>query len=50
MTGRSAVPFLNSSARTSARPQTHEPGEKKQDGGLNVQGGIGAERGKQNVE
>lgn len=42
--------FLNSSARTSARPQTHEPGEKKQDHGLNTQGGIIVERGKHNME
>lgn len=34
-TGRSAAPFLSSSARTSARPQTHEPGWKRQDDGLN---------------
>lgn len=46
MTGRSGVPFLNSSVHTSARPQTHEPGEKKQDDGVNTQGGNGA----QNVE
>lgn len=44
MTGRSAAPSLNSSARTSARRQTHEPGEKEQDGGLNTRGGVGAER------
>lgn len=44
MTGRSVTPTLNSSAQTSARPQTHEPGEKKQDGGLNTHGGFGAER------
>lgn len=48
--GRSVARFLNSSARTSVHPQTHEPGEEKQDGGLNTRGGISAEKGKQNVE
>lgn len=44
MRGRSVARSLKSSARTSARPQTHEPGENKQDGGLNTQRGIGAQR------
>lgn len=45
MTGKSGALFLNNSACTSARPQTHEPGWKRQDDGLNTQGGTGAERG-----
>jgi len=51
VTGRSAAPSLKSSACTSVRPQTHEPGEKQQNGALNTHGGgVGAERGEQNVE
>lgn len=50
MTRRSGVLFLNSSARTPAHPQTHEPGErKKRDDGLSPEGETGTEGGKQNV-
>lgn len=45
-TRRSGALFLNSSARTPARPQTHEPGErKKRDDGLSPEGETGAEGG-----
>lgn len=50
MSGSSAAPCPNSSARISARPQTHEPGEMRQDGGLNTREGKGAERGKESLK